>query len=83
MKVKQWQNIFYINLIANLIVQDVIQMKNRIMKHHNVSAKIMVRAKKIIVVILAHVFARMTSKIYCQYFNDCMCDEIICFGCCI
>ena len=65
MKLKQWQNIFYVILIANSIVQDVIQMKNRIMKHVKVSSKIIIRAKKIIVGILAHVFARMTCKRYC------------------
>ena len=46
---------------ANSIVQHVVQIKNGIMKHVNVSAKIIVRAKRIIVGILAHVFVRIAS----------------------
>ena len=37
------------------------QIKNGRMKHVNVSVKIIVDAKKIIVEILAHVFVRMVS----------------------
>ena len=40
---------------ANLIVQHAIEIKNGIMKHVNVSVKIIVRPKKIIMGILAHI----------------------------
>ena len=43
------------------IVQHVIQIKNRIIKHANVNVKIMISAKKIIVRILAHIFVRTTT----------------------
>ena len=46
---------------ANSIVQHVIQTKNGIRKHVNMNVKIIIRAKQIIVGILAHVFARMAS----------------------
>ena len=47
MKLKQWRNIFHVIVNANSIVQDVIQIKNRIMRHANVSVKIIVSAKEI------------------------------------
>ena len=43
------------------IVQHVIQIKNGIMIHVNVSVKNIVRANKIMAGILAHVFARIGS----------------------
>ena len=46
---------------ASSIVQHVIQIKNRIIKYVYVNVKIIVSAKKVIVGILAHAFARMTS----------------------
>ena len=46
---------------ANSIVQHVIQIKNRTIKHVNVNVKIIVREKKIVIGILAHVFMRMVS----------------------
>ena len=58
---KQWQSIFHVTANANSIVQHVIQIKNGIIKHVNVNVKIIVRAKKIIVGILAHVFVRIAS----------------------
>ena len=61
MKLKQRQNIFYVIANANSIVQLAIQIKNGIMKHVNVSVKIVVHVKKITVGILAHVFVRMIS----------------------
>ena len=61
MKLKQWQNIFDKIVNANSIVQYVIQIKNGRMKHANISVKIIVNAKKIIVGILAHVFVRIAS----------------------
>ena len=46
---------------ANSIVQLAIQIKNGIIKHVNMTVKIIVRAKNIIVGILAHVFVKMVS----------------------
>ena len=43
---------------GNSIIQHVIQNKNGIIKHVNVTAKIFISQKKIIVGILAHVFVR-------------------------
>ena len=54
MKPKQWQNIFNVIVNENSIVQHAIQIKKGIMKHVNVSVKIIVSAKEIIVGILAH-----------------------------
>ena len=45
----------------NSIVHLAIQIKNGIMKHINVTVKIIVRAKNIIDGILTHVFARIAS----------------------
>ena len=53
---------FSVIVDANLIVQLVIQIKNCIMKHVNVSVEIMARAKEVIVVgILAHVFLKIVG----------------------
>ena len=46
---------------ANSIVQLAIQTENGIMKHANVSVKIIIDAKNIIVEIVAHVFVKMAS----------------------
>ena len=54
-------NIFYVIANANLIVQLAIQIKNGIVKHVNVSVKIIVHVKNITVGILVHVFVRMIS----------------------
>ena len=56
MKIEQWQNIFHVIVNANLTAQYVIKIKNGVIKHVNGNVKIIVRAKKIIVGILAHVF---------------------------
>ena len=61
MKLKQWQNIFDLIVNASSIVQHAIQIKNGIMKHMNVSVKIILSAKKNIAGILAHVFVRILS----------------------
>ena len=61
MKLNQWQNIFHMILNANSKVQHVIQIKNGIIKHVNVNLKIIVSAKKIIVGIQEHVFARIVN----------------------
>ena len=58
MKLKQWQNIFHETVIANSIVQHVIQIKSGITKHVNVNVKIIIRAQKVIVEILADVFVK-------------------------
>ena len=57
---------------ANSRVQPVIQIRNGIMKHVNVSVKVIVHAKKTIVGILAHVFVRTISDT-----SVITCDEII------
>ena len=44
---------------ANAVAQFAIQIKNGIMKHANISVKIIVHAKNFIVGILAHVFLRI------------------------
>ena len=63
MKLKQLLNIFHVIVNANSIVQIAIQIKNetKITKLANVDVKIIIRAKKIIVGILAHVFMRKES----------------------
>ena len=47
MKLKQSYNMFHVNVNANSIADNVIQSKNVIMKHVNVSVKIIVRAKRL------------------------------------
>ena len=61
MKLKQRKYIFHVIVNAISIVQHVIQIKNRIMKHVNVNVKIIINTKNIIVGILAHVFVRIES----------------------
>ena len=63
MKLKQLLNIFHVIVNANSIVQIAIQIKNGTKKTKlaNVDVKIIMRAKKIIVGILAHVFMRKES----------------------
>ena len=51
--------IFHAIINANSIVQDVTQIKNRIM--YNVSVKSMASTKRIMVGILAHVFVRIAG----------------------
>ena len=46
---------------ANLIVQHVIQIKNRIMIIVNINVKNIAPVKKIIVGILAHIFVRIVA----------------------
>ena len=60
MKLRQWQNTFHVIANRNSRVQNVIQIKNGIIKHVNVNVKI-ISVKKIIVAILAHVFVRTVS----------------------
>ena len=55
------ENIFHVIVNANSMVQYVIQIKNRIIKHVSVNVKIIILAKKIIVGILPHVFVRTVS----------------------
>ena len=46
---------------ANAIVQQVVEIKNWIMKHVDVSVKIIVDTKKIIVGIVEHAILRIVS----------------------
>ena len=61
MKLKEWQNICHMILKENSMLQHVIQIKNKIVKHVNVNTKFIAHAKKIIVQTLAHVFVRIIS----------------------
>ena len=54
-------NIFHVIANANSIVRHVIKIKNGIIKHVNVNAKIIISAKKIIVEIPEQVFVRIVS----------------------
>ena len=54
-KAKKWRNILHVIVNANSIVQNVIQIKNGIIKHANVNVKIIKIAKNIIVRILVQV----------------------------
>ena len=54
MKLRQWENIFYVN--ANPIVQHVIRIKNGITNYVNENVKAIESAKKTIVGILRYVF---------------------------
>ena len=54
-------SIFHAIANVNLIVQLANQIKDGIMKHLNVSVKIVVHSKKIIAGILAHVFIRIVN----------------------
>ena len=51
---------------ANSIVQHVIQIKNRIIKHVNKNVKVIINRKTIIVGVVVHVFVKTVSiKKYC------------------
>ena len=60
LKLKQWENIFHVIVNANSIVQHAIQIKNGIIKEVNVNVKV-ISVKKIIAVILAHVFVKIAN----------------------
>ena len=60
-KLKHLQSILYVIVKGNLILQHVIQIKNGILKHNNVSVKIILRTEKNIIGILAHIFIRIVS----------------------
>ena len=62
MKSKHWQNILHAIVNANSMVQHVIQMKNRIIINVNLSIKSIVHSKKIVLGILAHVFAKIIGS---------------------
>ena len=59
-KMKQ-KSIFHAIVNANAIVQDVIQIKNGIMKCVKVSLKTIISATKIIVWILANIFEKRAN----------------------
>ena len=61
MKQKQWENIFRVIANVNWIVKHVIQIKNEIIKHVNVSVKSIISVRKIKVGILALVFMKTAS----------------------
>ena len=61
MKQKQWENIFRVIANVNSIVKHVIQIKNEIIKHVNVSVKSIISVRKIKVGILALVFMKTAS----------------------
>ena len=61
MNVKQSRNIFHVTVNVNSIVQYGIKIKNGIIKYVNVSLKIIVNAKEIIVRMPAHASVRITS----------------------
>ena len=66
MELKSWQKIFHMIVNANSIVQHVIQIKNRIIKHVNKNVKVIINRKTIIVGIVVHVFVKTVSiKKYC------------------
>ena len=58
---KARQNLSHVIVNVNSVVQYVIQIKNRMIKHVSVNVKIIVCAKKCIVGSLAHVFVRIVS----------------------
>ena len=53
MKLKHCQNIFHVTVNASSIVQHVVKIKNRIIKHVNMNVKIIKRATMIMSGILA------------------------------
>ena len=56
---KNWDNIFYVILNANLTVQHVIQIKIGKIKHVNMRVKIIVCAKKIVAGIITLIFVKI------------------------
>ena len=56
---KNWDNIFYVILNANLKVQYVIQIKIGKIRHVNMRVKIIVYAKKIVAGIITLVFVKI------------------------
>ena len=75
MKLEQCQNIFYVIVNANSVVQHIIQIKNAMAKHVNVNVKIIVHEKKIIAGILAHENSKYLKSIVDTSVTEC--DEII------
>ena len=75
MKLEQCQNIFYVIVNANSVVQHIIQIKNAMAKHVNVNVKIIVHEKKIIAGILAHENGKYLKSIVDTSVTEC--DEII------
>ena len=61
MKLKRWQNIFHVIVNENSIAQNLIKIKNGIIKHVNANVKIILHAKIVMVGILAHVFVGKVS----------------------
>ena len=61
MKLKKWQNMVRVTGNENSLVELVTQIKTAIIKYANRNKKTIVRAKRIIVGILPHVFMRIAS----------------------
>ena len=62
MDLKQYQNIFYVIINVNSIVQHVNQIKNEIIiRNVNVNVKIIISVKKIKNGILSHALVRIAS----------------------
>ena len=75
-KAKKWRNILHVIVNANSIVQNVIQIKNGIIKHANVDVKIIKIAKNIIVRILVQVSNSEYQKSIVDD-SQIACDEIV------
>ena len=69
MKLKQWQNIFQVTVNASSIVQHVIQIKNGIMKHVNVTVK-MIECDEIVSV-MDVISTKMTSALAANVTKNC------------
>ena len=61
MKLEHWENMFHMIVNAYSIVQHAVQTKNGMMINVNFSLKSVAHAKKIVVGILSHVFARIVG----------------------
>ena len=58
---KAMKKIFHVVVNSNSMVQHIIQLNNRVIKHVDVNVKVLAYTKKSIVGILAHVFVRIAS----------------------
>ena len=61
MKLKQWENIFHVDVNTKSIVRYVIESKSGLIKHVNENIRIVKSVKRILVGILAEVFAKIIS----------------------
>ena len=70
MKRRQWQNKFHVIVNTDSIVQQIIRLKNGMMKHVNVNVKFIITVKKIIVGILAYLFVICENSKYLKRVAD-------------